>query len=38
MLHYATDIIGGAAIGVLAGILGYITADRIFSMIKRTKT
>ena len=38
MVHYMTDIIGGAVIGAAAGVLGYFIADMVYKRLfgKRT--
>lgn len=37
MVHYPTDVIGGVAVGVLAGVLGFIIAKAIMKKIENSK-
>lgn len=37
MVHYATDVIGGLAVGVIAGTAGYFLAKAFMQIIQKTK-
>lgn len=37
MVHYATDVIGGLAVGIIAGTIGYLVAKAFMQIIRNTK-
>lgn len=37
MVHYASDVVGGALVGILAGILGYVIGNALTKAIQKRK-